>query len=119
MTQCEPLRARTKASRPNEDSKTNNDAGAYAIILFPPAIHERGNVVSLENTIGQMFLETNIKTGAGPQGKVCPAYESWVVVAEVPDDRSVIRAEQAMTEDLDLAVAIGNFGPDKNLIALQ
>jgi hypothetical protein len=50
------------------------NARAEAIILFPPAIDQRGNEVGLENTIGQMFLEVNIKSAAGAQGKMCPAY---------------------------------------------
>ena len=72
----------------------DNDASAYAIILFPPAIHQRGNVVGLENTIGKMFLEVDIKTGAGAQGKMSPAYQSQVVIAaEIPDERRVVRAK--------------------------
>jgi hypothetical protein len=45
---------------PRKDLKTDNDAGAYAIILFPPAVHQSGNVIGLENTIGEMFLEVDI-----------------------------------------------------------
>lgn len=72
----------------------DNDAGAYAIILFPPAVHERGNVVSLENAIGQMFVEADIKPGAGTQGKMSSAYQSWVVIAaNIPDNRGVVRAQ--------------------------
>lgn len=54
--------------------KMNYNADAEAIILFPPAIDQRGNEVGLENAIGQMFLEVNIKSAAGAQGKMCPAY---------------------------------------------
>jgi hypothetical protein len=58
------------------------------------AVHQRGNVVGLENTIGQMFREANVKSGAGAQGKVSPAYQSWVIIAaDIPDDRRVVGAK--------------------------
>ncbi len=57
---------------PSKDLKTEDDAGTYAIIFLPPAVHQSGNVVGLENTVGEMFLEVDVQADAGAQGKMSP-----------------------------------------------